>query len=232
MIVLLHGFLSSSKYWTKLQPHLTRAGFRVITIDLLGFGRAPKPKSSEYDYDAHVTHINTALRSLRLDAHKIIIVGHSMGALLASKYARRHPLRVDSLVLLHPPLYADMREAKATLRETGRFYRFLLDSRYRTFGWMLVKTFLRYRIAAHTKHSRERSLRNVIEVAEVFGDLDSITAQTLLLVGSKDRPVYAANVANRSLSDNIEVVVEDVTHHSPVQNTLLVHTLVQAFIQK
>ena len=232
VIVLLHGFLSSSKYWTKLQPQLTKDGFRVVTIDLLGFGRAPKPRHSEYDYGAHMAHIDAALRQLNLIDQPITLIGHSMGALLASKYASEHQRRIASLILLHPPLYADMVEAKATLRDTGRFYRFLLDSKYRAFGWLRIKTFLRYRIGKHTKHSREKSLRNVIEVAEIFGDLESSTLQTLLLVGSKDRPEYANNIARRSLGANIKVVIEDVTHHSPVQNPLLVRTLVHDFLQK
>lgn len=229
--MLLHGFLSSSKYWTKLQPQLSAAGYRVITIDLLGFGAAPKPRTSEYDYEAHVQHITETLD--RLDIHdRFILIGHSMGALLATKYTSLHEDRIESLILLHPPLYMDIAEAKATLRETGRFYRFLLDSKYRSLGWIMMKTFMRYRLGKHTKHSRERSMRNVIETADIFGDLDSITTQTLLLVGTRDRPEYAQNVSIRQLSDNIEIMIEDLSHHSPVQQPLFINRLVQEFVDQ
>jgi pimeloyl-ACP methyl ester carboxylesterase len=48
-IVLLHGFLGSKSDWRRIAPKLARAGYRVIAIDLLGFGNAPKPLSALYD---------------------------------------------------------------------------------------------------------------------------------------------------------------------------------------
>lgn len=229
VIILLHGFLASSKYWARLQPHLSAAGYRVITIDLLGFGKAPKPPDSEYTYDEHVAHIHASIKSLHIPT-PFALVGHSMGALLAVRYSHLHKGYVNALVLLHPPLYKDMAEAHATLRQTSKLYRFLLDSCYRQIGWVLVKTFARYHIGRHTRTAREKSLRNVIEKAEAFDDLRTITTKTMLVVGTKDRVEYSRNLALHTISRSIEVAVEDVTHHSPAREPLLILERIRRFV--
>ena len=84
VMILLHGFLSSSKYWRNLQPHLSAEGYRVIAIDLLGFGDAPKPKYSDYSYQEHIAYLDAVIKKLRLK-QPFILIGHSMGALLATR---------------------------------------------------------------------------------------------------------------------------------------------------
>lgn len=126
VIILLHGFLASSKYWWRLQPHLSKAGYRVITMDLFGFGNAPKPRNANYTYDEYIRYINDNIKTLRLK-RPFILVGHSMGAMLAARYSLYYSYKVKSLVLLHPPIYRSLEEAERVLRSTGRVYRFLLD---------------------------------------------------------------------------------------------------------
>lgn len=229
IIILLHGFLSSSRYWKKLQPHLTRAGYRVITIDLLGFGNAPRPRHSDYSYDAHVSYLHASIKDLHLSS-PYILIGHSMGALLAARYGRLHPGSVWTLILLHPPLYKDSAEAYATLRATNRLYRFLLDSHYRRLGWALIKTFAGYYIRNHGRAARERSLKNVIEKAEAFDDLKTISVRTMLIVGLKDRVEYANNLVLHDISEAITVFEEEVTHHSPIRSTDLVQERILYFL--
>lgn len=229
VIILLHGFLSSSKYWSNLQPYLTAAGYRVIAIDLLGFGNAPKPADSTYSYQDHLAYLDNRIDELHLDK-PFIIIGHSMGAVLAIRYAVLNPKRIDSLVLLHPPLYKDLTEARTTLKGTSRLYRFLLYSRYRHFGWAVIKSFSSYHVAKHSRAARERSLRNVIELSEVFGDLGKVETKTLLLIGLKDRPEYNINVKGAQLSKSVTVITKNVSHHSPVNKPAMIQRTILDFI--
>ncbi|MBC7868587.1 alpha/beta hydrolase [Candidatus Saccharibacteria bacterium] len=231
VIILLHGFLSSSKYWNHLQPSLTDEGYRVIAIDLLGFGNAPKPRYSTYSYQEHIAHLDVVFEQLKLDK-PFILIGHSMGALLATRYAVLHPDRVSSLALLHPPLYKDIEETRKSLRQTGRLYRFLLDSKYRHFGWALIKTFAFYHIAKHSQISRERSMKNVIEVSEIFGDLEKVETKTLLLMGLKDRPEYNVNIKTAQLSNSVKVITKNVSHHSPAKKPLIIQKTILDFISQ
>jgi pimeloyl-ACP methyl ester carboxylesterase len=229
VIVLLHGFLASSAYWNRLQPLLTTAGYRVITMDLLGFGRAPKPKTSKYAYKDHLRHIEQSLKRLDI-SEPAIVVGHSMGALIALRFARAHPERVSSLVLLHPPLYISTHQARMTLLATGKHYRFLLASRFRRFGWGTLRLlFAGQRKLRHTRRSRENSLRNIILAAQGMDDLKYLATRTLLVLGSYDREEYIQNMRHASLSEYVSVTIEPVSHHSPIRHSDSVFKLIRAF---
>lgn len=215
VVVLLHGFVASSGYWKKLQPLLTRLGYRVITIDLLGFGCAPKPANGEYTYVDHVAHIRQALARFHV-SEPVIMIGHSMGALLAARYSRLHAADVKSLILLHPPLYRDMAQARETLRNTSVFYRVLLDSRARHYLWIVLRNI--GAVSRHTRYSREQSLTNIIEKAELIDDLERLQKKTLLFVGSRDRKVYLENLREYftdPINPVVQVLVANVGHHSP-----------------
>lgn len=229
-IVLLHGFLASSMYWRRLQPLLSASGYRVITIDLLGFGKAPKPKRKTYNYNEHLAHINNAITSLKLN-QPFILAGHSMGALLAMKYTKRYKHNIASLILLHPPLFTNGEQAHTVLRATGAHYRFLLDSRFRGLAWGIIRQLPYNIVSQHTKQSREGSLERVIEVAECFDDLQELEIRTLLLIGSKDRKEYLENVKGTRLSSNIMLHVKPVSHHSPLLQPNLTLQTIQRFIE-
>lgn len=229
VIVALHGFLSSSNYWSRLERQLRTAGFNVVAIDLLGFGKADKPSDSAYDYDSHVAYIHEALCKRGIN-QPFILMGHSMGALIAARFANMHPKKVARTILLHPPVYTSSEEARQTLRSTGMVYRFLLDSRFRGIAWGILRNVTFSVIARHTKQSREQSLKNIIEAAELFNDLAAATAPTLLFNGTKDRYVYGTNLRHAKDLKNIRVSHANVAHHSPIFKTKLVAGTISRFV--
>lgn len=230
VLILLHGFLGSSSYWRKLQPLLTRAGYRVITIDLLGFGHAPKPGNIKYDYKDHINYVKTAIDDLSLPA-QFTLIGHSMGALIAMRFAKEYDSRVSALILLHPPLYTSRQQAYSTLLATGRHYRLLIKSGIRPIVWGVVRLVLKKTNAEmkHTKKSREGSLHQVIMASEGLSDLVLLKTKTLLLLGSRDRREYSDNLKSVVLPKNVSCRVEDVTHHSPLVHPAMVCKLIDEF---
>lgn len=228
-IVLIHGFLSSSRYWNKLLPGLVAAGYKVIAIDLLGFGDATKPQDIEYDYKDQVEYVSRIIDHLQLK--HVVIIGHSMGALIAARYAVLFPARLHSIVLLHPPLYTNTSEAAETLMRTGIFYRHLLGSKYRNITWMVIRILVPNLIARHAHYAREKSLQNIIVKAELFADLNNLKTKTLVFVGLKDRPIYQRNLANVSMQSLVTIVFENVGHHSPIWRPALVRHYILDFIK-
>jgi len=228
-IVLLHGFLSSSSYWKKLTPYLHNAGYDVIPIDLLGFGTAPKPHDAAYDYDTHLAYIDSVLTVLKVNT-PFIMVGHSMGALLAARYARTYETKVSEAILLNPPLYVDSTQAYTTLRETNLMYRLLLDSRYRRVGWVLLRLSAFRFIKSHSHRSRELSLENIIQNPYILNDLADTRTRTLVLVGTKDRQIYRDNLLALVKNPFVTVSVEEVNHHSPMRSSKLVQRMILDFL--
>jgi cis-3-alkyl-4-acyloxetan-2-one decarboxylase len=229
LIVGLHGFMATSSYWNRLASVLIAAGYRVVTIDLLGFGRAAKPDDADYTYEVHVEHVRHTLRLHSITA-PFILMGHSMGALIAARYAARFPEDITRTILLHPPLYASRTEARTVLRQSGSLYRFLLDSRFRGIGWGLLRQ-LKFAIASHTRASRERSLRHIIEAAELLRDLRVISRPTLLVNGTRDRRIYRHNLRFVPRRPQVHVRSQPVNHHSPLTHPNLIGRMIIEFIR-
>ncbi|WP_166866977.1 alpha/beta fold hydrolase [Salinibacterium sp. ZJ70] len=103
VVVLLHGIASSHVTFEFVVP-LLRADHRVIALDLLGFGGSSAPEGATFTLDEHALWVRRTVRRLGL-TEPIVLVGHSMGALVASRFAARYAHRVSRLVLVSPPIY-------------------------------------------------------------------------------------------------------------------------------
>ncbi|KAM7491537.1 hypothetical protein LguiA_034458 [Lonicera macranthoides] len=104
-VLFIHGFISSSQFWTEtLFPNFSKAAkskYRLFAVDLLGFGRSPKPTDSLYTIREHLEMIERSV----LEPYKVKsfhIVAHSLGCILALALAVKYPGSVKSLTLLAP----------------------------------------------------------------------------------------------------------------------------------
>lgn len=94
-LILLHGLAGSARWWTHNIPALSRS-FRVIAIDLPGFGASPRDHRLDLDDVAN----QLAATMDQLGIERASVIGHSMGGLIAGGLAADHPERVDRLVLV------------------------------------------------------------------------------------------------------------------------------------
>jgi pimeloyl-ACP methyl ester carboxylesterase len=114
-IVFLPGFLGSHAAWNSDFQALS-SRYRLIFINILGFGCSPKP-DIEYSLTDHLSAIRTTLLSLNIqNAH---FVGHSMGSLLALAYACHFPEAVEKLMLLSLAVYRSEEEARRIVGSTS-----------------------------------------------------------------------------------------------------------------
>ncbi|KAI0520449.1 hypothetical protein KFK09_007924 [Dendrobium nobile] len=107
-VLFIHGFISSSAFWTEtVFPNLSevaRSRYRFFAVDLLGFGRSPKPADSLYTLQEHVDMIERSVLK-RHRVRSLHIVAHSLGSILALALAVKHPDAIKSLTLLAPPYF-------------------------------------------------------------------------------------------------------------------------------
>ena len=97
-IVLIHGFASSTLVWSKVFLQLAEAGFRVIALDLLGYGYSAKPKNGEYTIAGQAKLLTRLLDELGIP--RAIFVGSSYGGAVAATCALDYPDRVEKLILV------------------------------------------------------------------------------------------------------------------------------------
>jgi len=97
-LVLIHGFASSTLVWSKVFLRLASAGFRVIAIDMLGFGYSGKPRNGEYTIAGQAGILVGLLDRLKIQ--RATLVGSSYGGAVAVTCALDYPQRVSKLVLI------------------------------------------------------------------------------------------------------------------------------------
>lgn len=103
-IVFLHGLGGSGEMWTNIIKKMKTDNVRIITLDLIGFGKSPKPTWATYNTTLQAKSLRRTLYKLRVHG-KVVIVGHSLGSLIAIETAKRYPKLASALVLCSPPLY-------------------------------------------------------------------------------------------------------------------------------
>lgn len=101
-LILIHGLGNNHKSWNFVLEHLDFTKWRVITLDLLGFGDAPKPDIS-YRPQEHAAAIIQRLDALGI--HQAVFAGHSMGCVIAIEIAHAYPERALHIALFGAPLY-------------------------------------------------------------------------------------------------------------------------------
>jgi len=202
VVILLHGIAASGEAWSELVAQLSPQ-YRCITIDLLGFGRSPKPQWAEYDIDQHVRALRRTIRSLHIKG-RYILIGHSLGSLLATNYARRYPGRISQLLLLSPPVYPplDSIKGRLALRRTDllmRVYRILRESPRVTparLGRLRLLGVVPRSISSHpeTWIPFKRSLERCIEQQTIQRDIRALRMPVDIFYGTLDTLVVGANV--------------------------------------
>lgn len=108
-LVLLHGLGNNHESWQFVLEHLDYSRWRVIVVDLLGFGDAPKPEL-RYTPRDHSEAVAATLHDLGIE--QAVVAGHSMGCIVAIDLAAENPQLVERLVLFGAPLYR--REPRAS----------------------------------------------------------------------------------------------------------------------
>ncbi|AHF93437.1 alpha/beta hydrolase [Opitutaceae bacterium TAV5] len=100
VVVLLHGKNFSGAYWKDTAEALREDGYRVVMPDQIGFGKSSKPAHYQYTFQQLAANTRALLESIGVTrAH---ILGHSMGGMLATRYALMFPHDTLSLTLVNP----------------------------------------------------------------------------------------------------------------------------------
>ena len=232
-VLFLHGLGASSRYWDDLAAKTS--GYEGIAVDLLGFGRSPKPRNAAYDVESH-------LEALRFVVEPgTVVVGHSTGAVLAAALAADPPVPLAGVMLIGLPAYPDFDTARQEIGRLGLLPRLTVTGN--PLGWvvctlmcilrplaMLVGPLLIRDLppavvadgARHTWRSFSRTLRRVVIEHRSASDLAAAHVEVCLVHGTADReaPIdYARQAAHgaRRASGPVSLHEVDGDHHIAVR---------------
>lgn len=204
-LVLLHGGgagADSVGNWRQAMPLLAR-DFRVLAMDLVGFGRTGKPDPSQYAYSQQDRNAHLAEFITALGLEPAILVGNSMGGATALGVAMERPHLVRALVLmgsaglnaritesLKPIVYYDftragMERLVAALTAPGfKADEELIDRRYEL------------SVEPDTRLAYQATMKWIQDQGGLFYPEDAlraVTVPTLVVNGKDDRVVPLAN---------------------------------------
>lgn len=95
-IVFIHGFGGSTFSWHHNAPFFAGQGYRVVSLDMTGFGLSHKDFASDYSHPSQAELLAEVLA--RLDVDRAYFVGHSMGTSVMLHFAHLYPESVLGLI--------------------------------------------------------------------------------------------------------------------------------------
>ena len=208
-MVLIHGFASSTLVWSKVFLKLAAAGFRVIALDMLGYGYSAKPRTGEYTIDSQAKLLTRLLDALGIQ--RAIVVGSSYGGAVAATCALDYPDRVEQLILVGTvnnnrplafmlmrlfgsPVFGDV--VSPLLIGSRRLLRQRMKRVYDRHSWVLDERRVDARHlplrAASTHRAIIRTVRGW-DAERISRDAHLISQPTLLIWGETDREIPVAD---------------------------------------
>ena len=100
--MIVHGFAEHGGRYTHVAERLVAAGYAVHAADLRGHGRSQGKRTSIVRFVDYLDDVRTFISLVRQDARGTVLLGHSMGGLIALAFALRDAQFVDLLVLSAP----------------------------------------------------------------------------------------------------------------------------------
>jgi pimeloyl-ACP methyl ester carboxylesterase len=221
-VVLLHGKNFCGATWEQSARALTQAGYRVIVPDQIGFCKSAKPRGAQYSL-AMLASLTKRLLASR-GADRATLVGHSMGGMLAMRYAIMYPEAVDRLVLVNPlglidsseegVPYADVdtlwqgekKTSYASIKayQQENYYHGTWKPSYDRWVWMLAGMYAgrgRDDVALAQAKTSE-----MIRTQPVAHELYRLKPPTTVIVGTLDKTAFGRQQAPASLRQFLKAI--------------------------
>lgn len=201
-VLLLHGKNFSGAYWGDTIDALVQGGYRVIVPDQVGWGRSSKPLDIQYSFDGLAAWTRDLLDALAVG--EVTVVGHSMGGMLATRFALMFPERSARLVLLNPIGLEDWRRlvpyrtvdawTEKNRASTPEGIRTYMKNSYFDGQWSpewdgLVAIQAGWALGPDAEHIARVSAKHydMIWSQPVVHDFSRLAVPTLLVIGTRDR---------------------------------------------
>jgi len=99
MMVFLHGGTCNHTVFKSYRDYFHKLGTGFLTFDQRGHGKSSCPLAeSDYTLEAYTADLEKILKTEKIE--KIILVGHSLGSIVAQNYTIKHPNNVEALILI------------------------------------------------------------------------------------------------------------------------------------
>ncbi|WP_372936265.1 alpha/beta fold hydrolase [Seonamhaeicola sp.] len=222
-IVLFHGKNFNGAYWKTTINSLAAEGYRVIVPDQIGFGKSSKPDHFHYTFQQLAQNTKTLLDTLNVK--KTAILGHSMGGMLATRFALMYPETTEKFILENPIGLEDWK-LKVPYKPVEWWYNNELKKSYEGIKkYQLVNYYDNkwkpeydqwvHLLAGWTLNSNYKTIAwnnaltyDMIFTQPVVYEFKNITAPTLLIIGTRDRTALGKPLVSEEVRKTMGLYAE------------------------
>jgi proline-specific peptidase len=242
-LIFIHGVGNNHTMW---KPHMEyfSSDYKVYAYDMLGHGRSVKPSKELYTLEDFTSQLNTFMDELNIES--AIIVGFSMGGMIAQAFAISFPERVRKLVIANAVANRNEEERKAVLNRVklvekeGRIS--VVDRAInRWFNQDYIKNnpevvlVIKDRVRHDDDKVYLKSYRLFATAdKELWNELDKINAPTLIITGENDigsNPRMAKQM-NEKITNSKVIIVPNVKHMLPIEMQNIFNKHLKEFFQQ
>ncbi len=181
-VVFIHGVASSSEAFKNTLNYLSGTpsmrDIRFVTFDLLGAGKSYTSDKLEYDAKEQVEALHNSILKLKLKT-PLVLVGHSMGSLVALNYVNTFKKSVKELIMASPPLYTEKDLNHPAFKEAVKRFEDFVGNRHK--GMTSKKQF-------------KNSMEKIVLTDKNYKLVSKITTKTILLYGDLDQFISSYNI--------------------------------------
>jgi pimeloyl-ACP methyl ester carboxylesterase len=211
-VVLLHGKNFNGFYWKDVIAFLSKEGFRVLVPDQVGWGQSDKPN---IHYSFHLLAANTKKILDTLGIDKIYLVGHSMGGMLATRFALMYPQTVEKLVYENPIGLEDYKtfvpyhsidvqyagELKADYASLKKYQESYYPQWKPEYEPYVAAQYAALQIPDFKQAIWASALTyQMIYEQPVVYEFKNVTSPTLIIIGQEDRTVVGKNLLSKEVA--------------------------------
>jgi len=237
-LVLVHGFLGSSKMWEP-QINFFKDYFRVITPDLPGFGKSNKAKSCN-DIKLISNLLLDCLKEKKID--QFYLLGHSMGGMIVQEMTKKAKEKISKLICYSTGPIGEMPGRFETVDQSRKNFK---KKGLNASAKDIVKTWFidgedaeYYDICIEA--GRQTSITAVDNALVAFknwsglDNLKNIKSETLILWGDQDKSydIKQIKILKKNISNSVLKVFKGCAHNVHLEKIDEFNNKVKEFLEK
>lgn len=211
-VVLLHGKNFNGFYWKNVISFLSGQGYRVVVPDQVGWGQSDKPN---IHYSFHLLASNTKKLLDTLGIQKVHVLGHSMGGMLATRFALMYPQTVSKLIYENPigledyktfvPYRAVEAQYAAELKATYESLKAYQQSYYPAWKPEYEPYVAAQYVALQYPDFKQATWASALTYQMIYEqpvvyEFKNIARPTLIIIGQEDRNVVGKNLLSKDVA--------------------------------
>jgi len=210
--LILHGWGSSAERWQKIGESLVKNGYKVVIVDLPGFGETDKPLEA-WSLDDYCNFIDNFTKALKLE--RFYLLGHSFGGSLAIKYSLRFPEKIKKMFLVASAGIRRKTFKKSFFRKIAKVFKKLS---FLPFYSLIRRAFYKVAIRKsdypYTEGVMKKTFLKVIN-EDLSGVVSKISVPTIIIWGDKDElvPLADAYFLNQEIKNSKLEIISEGTHN-------------------